>query len=253
VPSPDPAALEARISRAKLLGHRPAGLSSAIHTTGSNRIVQGVLITLPDGRSQDSDLCALQYVGEIFAAHKLYGHASRMSAADLRALADRVEAFKQMTQDQSILGKIAVLKQAILLEVDRLSPVIIEEPNDNIDMDIGEEQIEPKEKPWPQSIRISAGVLTLVKHDDKIIYENNVKSNKAGHFHVTIHASLENLSDWPPQTDPFDGRYYVSKRSQVGAQIQGGIAVVKPPTRASESGVPILLQLTNEAYQALQS
>ncbi len=107
---------------------------------------------------------------------------------------------------------------------------------------------------WPASI--SAGPMTLTKVQNKLIYENDIKSGHAGHFHVTIHgADGADRSKWKPDTHPLHGRYYLTKQKQFGTKVESGVAVRDgwdPQNADEEQALAFALELTSEAYLRLR-
>jgi len=108
---------------------------------------------------------------------------------------------------------------------------------------------------WPTQITVGGNiVLTLKAFDDKLLYENNVKSASAGNFHVTIHMpSIYSHQQWDPAKYPLSGRYYSSKRTHFSATIRNGVAAASSQYSPAETDqMRIALNLTQDAYNALK-
>jgi hypothetical protein len=108
---------------------------------------------------------------------------------------------------------------------------------------------------WPTQITIDGTmVLTLKPYDDKLLYENNVKSSSAGNFHVTIHMpSIYSHQQWDPAKYPLSGRYYSSKRAHFSATIVNGVATASSQYSVAEvAQMQKAMQLTQQAYNALK-
>ncbi len=89
------------------------------------------------------------------------------------------------------------------------------------------------------------------KRGEMLLYENDVKSNKAGGAHITIHQPIMNINDWDKDTHEIHARYYISKRASVGVTFVQGRETVSTGATHDQMAMRFVRQLAIDCYNAL--
>ncbi len=123
-----------------------------------------------------------------------------------------------------------------------------------INKDVDEEESKMQEDiPDVPASFVSGGITfnRSEKRGEMLIYENGIKSNKAGGAHITIHEPIMNIRDWKKDIHEIHARYYISKRASVGVTLVAGNVTAETGITSDVEASSFVKQLALDCYNAL--
>ena len=123
-----------------------------------------------------------------------------------------------------------------------------------VDKDVDEKESMMEEDIPDVPASFVSGGITLnrsEKRGEMLLYENDIKSNKAGGAHVTIHEPIMNIRDWKKDIHEIHARYYISKRASVGVTLVAGNVTDQTGVTTNIEALNFVEQLALDCYNAL--